>query len=153
MSWIKLAEDKPPVGQAVVVYLEGRGPLIAVRLYAYKAPEITWMAIFSTGCHPIDKPSLITHWQILKSPQEEADEDQATVVYPLSDFQREELRTAFRYARPYCPHGLEIHKIGFTDRSLLLMEVQYDGHFKTLSIPRDGEASVVGEVLFPIRKN
>lgn len=71
MNWIKLTDESPPVGMVVIVYLKGRGPLIAVRLHAFKSPATTWMAIFSTGAHPIDDPSLITHWQHLPEPPEE----------------------------------------------------------------------------------
>jgi hypothetical protein len=152
MSWISIKDEKPNIDTKVLVYLETRGPLVAVLMNVDKSPALQWWAIFSNGAHPIDAPHLISHWRPLpKSPAEEGIEEQATVVYPLSDFQKEELRTAFRYALPYCTRGIEIHRIGFTNRSLLLMEVKYDGYFKTLAIPRDGETSLVGEVLFPIR--
>lgn len=153
MSWISIKDNKPDIGIAVFVYLEGRGPLVAVLMNVDKSPARKWWAIFSTGAHPIDAPHLITHWQPLpKSPSEEAIEPQATVVYTMSDFQVEELRTAFRYAVPYCPRGIEIHKIGYTDRSILMMEVKYDGFFKTLVIDRQGESSKIAEVLFPTAK-
>lgn len=68
MAWIKLKDEKPHLGTPVLIYMEGRSVLVAVLLNIDLSPARKWWAIFSTGAHPVDDPSLITHWQPLPDP-------------------------------------------------------------------------------------